>query len=346
MVRTRFAPSPTGDLHVGGAWTALAAWAVARASGGRTVLRVEDLDTPRVVLGSRARIEDDLAWLGLDWDEGPPPLGVEGAGSGPHAPYVQSLRGARYEEALDRLLRDGLVYPCDCSRAEIARVASAPHAGEELVYPGVCRDKDPKRVFKRDPALRLRVPDGAIVSFDDRLRGPVEQDVARTVGDFVLRRGDGVFAYQLACAVDDALMQIDLVVRGDDLLASTPRQLLLMRLLEMPHAPAYAHVPLVVAPSGERLAKRSPGATVRDLRAHGTRVEDVIGELARGLGLTTHRGPLAASDVAAALEPTARWRTVPWPIPDRWAAPSAKAERRADDDAGYAHEDPEEDPRT
>lgn len=347
MVRTRFAPSPTGDLHVGGAWTALAAWAVARAAGGRTVLRVEDLDTPRVVRGSRARIEDDLAWLGLDWDEGPGP-----PPRGPHAPYVQSLRGPRYEEAVLRLRRDGLAYPCDCSRAEIARVASAPHAGEELVYPGVCRDKDPKRDFKRDPALRLRVPEGARIAFEDRLRGTVEQDVARSVGDFVLRRGDGVFAYQLACAVDDALMEIDLVVRGDDLLASTPRQLLLMRLLDLPRAPSYAHVPLVVAPSGERLAKRAAGATVQDLRARGARPEDVIGELARGLGLTTQEGPLPASGVALALQPFARWRATPWPIPDAWAAPaaspgsgSAKAERRADDDARHADEDPEQDPR-
>lgn len=323
MARTRFAPSPTGDLHVGGAWTALASWAFARATGGATVLRVEDIDPPRVVAGSAARIAEDLAWLGLDWDEGA--LGTAG---GPHAPYTQSQRSEVYERALAELDAKGRLYPCDCSRAEIARAASAPHAGEEVVYPGTCRDLPRDRPFKRPPALRLRVPHGsdARVTFDDACRGPVGEDVAAAVGDFVLRRGDGVFAYQLAVAVDDAAMDIDLVVRGSDLLGSTARQILLVRLLGHAQVPRYAHVPLVVGTDGERLAKRTRGATVRDLRAAGLRPEDVVGELAHGLGLVGTSRARTAREVAhelseaLAADPGAprRWRSTPWRIPAAW----------------------------
>ncbi|MBX3234236.1 MAG: tRNA glutamyl-Q(34) synthetase GluQRS [Labilithrix sp.] len=291
MIATRFAPSPTGDLHVGGAWTALASWAYARAHGGRVVLRLEDIDTPRVVRGSAERIAEDLAWLGLDWD-------------GPT--IVQSTRIPIYEAALARLP----TYPCDCSRAEIARAASAPHAGEETRYPGTCRDADPKRTFKRDPAIRLRVPARARVAFDDMLRGHVEEDVAKSVGDFVLRRGDGVFAYQLVVAVDDA-EQVTHVLRADDLLASTARQLLLMQLLGAERVPAYGHLPLVVASDGARLAKRTRGAIVRELdRAP----EEIVGELARGLGLTTREGPLTPREVADSLTEPRTWRTTTWPL--------------------------------
>ncbi len=236
-MRTRFAPSPTGDLHVGGAWTALASWALARASGGRTVLRVEDIDTPRVVRGSSERILEDLAWLGLDWDEGP------GAG-GSYAPYTQSERATLYDAKLAELGSAGLTYPCDCSRAEISRVASAPHAGDEIIYPGTCRDAPRHREMKRSPAIRLRVPEGSRVVFVDLVRGRIEQHVGPSVGDFVLRRGDGVYAYQLVVAVDDAAMKISHVVRADDLLASTARQLLLMDLLgtARERIPVYAHV--------------------------------------------------------------------------------------------------------
>ncbi|HSO37347.1 MAG TPA: tRNA glutamyl-Q(34) synthetase GluQRS [Labilithrix sp.] len=301
-MRTRFAPSPTGDLHLGGAWTALASWRLARAAGGTTVLRVEDIDTPRVVPGAAARIAEDLAWLGLDWDESP-------ERGGPYASYTQSERLGVYDEALAALTRSGLVYPCDCSRAEISRVASAPHAGEELVYPGTCRDAAEDREMKRAPALRLRVPDGATVSFDDLVRGRIEQHVDVSVGDFVLRRGDGVYAYQLVVAVDDAAMRISHVVRADDLLASTARQILLMRLLghAEEHVPAYAHIPMVVAPDGDRLAKRAGSATVRALRARGISAAAIREELGRGLGVLT------------GLEPPATWRKEPWPIPAAWA---------------------------
>jgi glutamyl-tRNA synthetase len=313
-MRTRFAPSPTGDLHVGGAWTAIASWALARAAGGATVLRVEDIDTPRVVAGSASRIAEDLAWLGLDWDEGP-------EAGGTHAPYTQSERASLYDARLAELAAAGLTYPCDCSRAEIARVASAPHAGEELVYPGTCRDAPREREMKRAPAIRLRVPDGASVAFDDLVRGHVEQRVDVSVGDFVLRRGDGVYAYQLVVAVDDAAMRISHVVRADDLLASTPRQLLLMRLLGVPSAevPSYAHVPMVVAATGDRLAKRVGSTTIRALRERGLAASDIIGPLAHGLGLVSGDArPMSAREVAASLQPASRWRLTPWPLPPAW----------------------------
>ena len=311
MVRTRFAPSPTGDLHLGGAWTAIASWAMARASGGKTVLRLEDIDTPRVVPGAAARIAKDLAWLGLDWDEGPDQ-------GGPHASYTQSERGPIYDAALEALTAAGLTYPCDCSRAEIARVASAPHAGDELVYPGTCRDAPRDREMKRAPAMRLRVAPGALVSFDDLVRGRVEQRVDVSVGDFVLRRGDGIYAYQLVVAVDDAAMNVSHVVRADDLLASTARQLLLMQLLgtSPERVPAYGHVPMVVAPDGDRLAKRAGAATIRALRDRGILAEEIVGVLAHGLGLVSGE-PRARSarDVAAKLELASAWRTQPWPVP-------------------------------
>jgi glutamyl-tRNA synthetase len=313
MVRSRFAPSPTGDLHVGGAWTALAAWALARAAGGVTVLRVEDIDTPRVVRGSDRRIKEDLAWLGLDWDEGPDAGGALG-------PYVQSERTALYEAALAELTAQGLTYLCDCSRAEIARAASAPHPGEELVYPRSCREASPERALRRPPSVRLRVPAATTISFDDLLRGRVHQALDAEVGDIVLRRGDGVFAYQLVVAADDAAMGITHVLRGSDLLASTPRQLFLMRLLGYQAVPSYAHLPLVVAPDGERLAKRASGATVRALRERGVTAGEIVSVLARGLGLVPEASDAASAvDVARALRPPSSWRTEPFRIPSAWA---------------------------
>jgi glutamyl-tRNA synthetase len=248
------------------------------------------------VKGSAERILDDLRWLGITWDEGPDV-------GGPCVPYIQSARAPLYQAALEWLGARGLTYPCDCSRAEIARVASAPHAGEETRYSGTCRDKNPARKMKREPATRLRVT-SALVRFHDGVAGPQEQDVAEVVGDFVLRRGDGVFAYQLAVTVDDLAMGITDVVRGDDLLASTPRQLLLARLLGA-REPRYWHLPLVVATDGTRLAKRTPGAAVRALREAGVTREEVVRALREGLGLETT--PIA-------------WPTRPWPIPASWTA--------------------------
>jgi glutamyl-tRNA synthetase len=321
MIRTRFAPSPTGDLHLGGAWTALASWALARRAGAGKdghafVVRIEDLDPPRVVRGSAAQIERDLGWLGLEWDEGPDVPAARAL----HAPYAQSERGALYDAALADLARRGLTYPCDCSRAEIARAASAPHPGEETVYPGTCRDRDPARAMKRDPAIRLRVPEGAHVRVDDGALGVIEQDVSRDCGDFVLRRGDGVFAYQLAVVVDDVAMRITDVVRGADLASSTPRQALLARLLGAA-PPRYVHLPLVVASDGARLAKRTGGASVRALREAGIDARAIVGRLAGGLGLAPDGAPRSPGEVLTAFRARAIvWPVAPWRVPEEWAA--------------------------
>jgi glutamyl-tRNA synthetase len=299
--RGRFAPSPTGDLHLGSAAAALVAWLAARHAQGRLVLRIEDIDTPRVVAGMVARQLDDLRWLGLDWDEGPDV-------GGPFVPYAQSQRGALYEAALAELARHDLVYLCDCSRAEVARVASAPHAGEEGPrYPGLCRGHGLRpRAWKRPPAVRLRVPPGA-VTIHDRFQGELTQDVAEAVGDFVLKRGDGVYAYQLAVVVDDLAMKISEAVRAIDLLESAPRQALLARLLGG-EPPRFAHLPLVLAADGTRLAKRARGVPIRDQRAAGRDPRAVIADLARLLGiapglrdgaLVTPRDLLALHDLGA-----------------------------------------------
>jgi glutamyl-tRNA synthetase len=301
VYRGRFAPSPTGELHLGSAAAALVAWLAARAERGRFVLRIEDLDRPRVVAGTIERQIDDLRWLGLDWDEGPDV-------GGPFAPYAQSQRGDRYEAALAELGRRDLIYLCDCSRAEVARVASAPHIGEEGPrYPGTCRRHGMRsRPWKRPPAVRLRVPPGE-VTIHDRFQGDLTQDVAQAVGDFVLKRGDGVYAYQLAVVVDDLAMGITEVVRAVDLLGSAPRQALLARLLGGA-PPAFAHLPLLLAPDGTRLAKRARGVPIADQRAAGRRPGEVIGALARLLGLAPElragdavmpRDLLSMSDLAA-----------------------------------------------
>jgi len=292
--RTRFAPSPTGDLHLGGALCALASRAVARHAGGAFVLRVEDLDPPRVVSGSADRILDDLRWLGLGWDEGP---------------FFQSARASLYERAIESLMHQGLTYPCDCSRAEIARVASAPHEGEEVAYPGTCRDKDPARPMRRPAALRLRLPDEQRVAFEDGCQGHCEQRLG-DVGDFVLRRADGVFAYQLAVAVDDLAMRIGCVVRGADLLSSTPRQLHLMRLFGATEQelPRYVHLPLVRGRDGLRLSKRTPGGRVRALRDAGIDAAEILDVLARALDLRADGSPPAA------------WPREPLAVPARWSA--------------------------
>jgi glutamyl-tRNA synthetase len=254
------------------------------------------------VRGARERIEEDLLWLGLDWDE--PPL-------------RQSERSGAYEAAVAKLQQAGLIYPCDCSRAELTRAASAPHEGEEAVYPGLCRERDPSRPMKRQPALRVRVPDEEVL-YEDGALGTVRQNLARAVGDFVVRRGDGVFAYQLAVVVDDAETGVTDVVRGADLVASTPRQLWLASTLG--YAPRrYLHVPLVFAEDGGRLEKRARGVKVRELREAGVSADRVIGVLAHGLGLTPTDGPQSARGVATGMrdrEPA--WPREPWRVPHSW----------------------------
>jgi glutamyl-tRNA synthetase len=280
--RGRFAPSPTGPLHLGNARTALLSWLAAQAADGDWLMRVEDLDTPRVRTGMEGRILDELRWLGLDWDEGPD-LG------GPVGPYRQSQLGGRYTEALKTLRAARLAYPCFCSRAEIAAAATAPHGpvDEGPRYPGSCRGLAPaeltRRGGERRPAWRLAVEPGA-VTFEDGVHGPCAFDVADTTGDFVVMRADGIAAYQLAVAVDDAAMGVTDVVRGDDLLPSTARQLLVYRALGLP-APRFAHVPLVVGEDGERLAKRHGALSLGELRDRGADPRAVVGLLASLSGL-------------------------------------------------------------
>ncbi len=259
----RYAPSPTGDLHLGNLRTAWVAWKDCRRRGGTFILRIEDLDGPRSAPGAEARMIEDLSWLGMDWDEGPDV-------GGPAGPYRQSERGNIYQAALDRLDREGLTFPCTCSRKDL-REASAPHGeGDEPVYPGACRDKDPRtqQAHQLGAAVRFRVDRAPEVAFTDDSCGPQSFHLDRSCGDFIVRRRDGLWAYQLACAVDDAVMGITHVLRGADLLSSTPRQLAVMRALGLPE-PAYSHVPLVADAEGRRMSKRVGSYSLRALREAG-----------------------------------------------------------------------------
>jgi glutamyl-tRNA synthetase len=294
--RGRFAPSPTGPLHLGNARTALLSWLDARARGGAWLMRVEDLDGPRVRPGMEARLLDELRWLGLDWDEGPDV-------GGPAGPYRQSELGPRYAAALRSLQAAGLAFPCFCSRAEIAAAASAPHgpSDEGPRYPGTCHALTPEEVARRcvarKPAWRLRVEPGE-VAFLDGVHGRCAHDVARETGDFVVMRADGIAAYQLAVAVDDAAMGITEVVRGDDLLPSTARQLLVYRALGLA-PPAFAHVPLVVGEDGARLAKRHGALSLGELRQRGAAPEAVVGLLASLSGLCARGARRTPRDLVA-----------------------------------------------
>jgi glutamyl-tRNA synthetase len=296
VVRGRYAPSPSGDLHLGNLRTALQAWLFARCAGGNFILRVEDLDRPRVRPGAAGRMLSDLRWLGLDWDEGPD-------AGGPYAPYTQSERQKIYQAYLQRLRDAELIYPCYCTRAEIARVASAPQQGEEGPrYPGTCRNltiaqRKQHEARGRRPCWRFRVDEERVVTFTDLLAGHTEQQVQQAVGDFIVYRSDGIFAYQLAVVVDDALMRINQVVRGVDLLYSTPRQILLYEALNFP-LPNFAHVPLMLDEAGKRLAKRTLSAGLEPLRAAGATAAEVVGQLAASCGLAEAGEVVSASGLA------------------------------------------------
>jgi glutamyl-tRNA synthetase len=304
--RGRLAPSPTGRMHLGNAWAFLLAWLAARSAdgggGGQVVLRLEDIDPERSRPEFAKELLRDLRWLGLDWDEGP-----DAPGSG--GPYEQSARLAAYAAALERLEQAGHVYPCFCTRKELRSLASAPHAppvGDgSPVYPGTCRNltleqRDALLRQGRRPALRLRCADGA-ESFQDLLAGPQTMTLADCGGDFALRRSDGVFAYQLAVVLDDIAMGVTQVVRGDDILTSTPRQLYLYRLLGAA-TPQYAHLPLVLDADGERLAKRHQSLTLAALRDMGIPAPAIVGYLAWRAGLLDAPRPAKPGELLSAFD--------------------------------------------
>src|SRR4051812_31767249 len=259
----RFAPSPTGPLHLGSLVAAVGSWLFARRDGGRWLVRMEDLDTPRVVAGSAGEIPRALGCYGLTWD----------GGGGYQLPRI-----ALFDEALSTLRAKNLVYDCGCSRADLSRTASAP-LGREPVYPGTCRDGLPPGRVAR--AVRFRTSHD-VIGFDDMLRGHVEEDVAAETGDFVVRRADGVYAYQLAVVVDDAAQEVTQLVRGADLLTSTPRQIALQRALGFP-TPSYAHLPLVVNADGSKLGKRDGALPLPSLDAK--RVRETLSFALQFLGV-------------------------------------------------------------
>jgi glutamyl-tRNA synthetase len=284
----RFAPSPTGLLHVGNLRTALLAWLFARSAGARFLMRVEDLDRSRVRPGIEERQLADLRAIGLDWDG---------------TIVRQSERMGLYEEAVARLDDEGLLYPCYCTRKEIRAAVSAPHGIPAAdCYPGTCRtlteaERADREAAGRPPALRVRA-EGARIAFEDRLMGRQEGET----DDFVVRRNDGAPAYQLAVIVDDADQGVGEVVRGADLVDSTPRQILLARLLGLP-VPRYVHVPLVLGPDGTRLAKRHGAVTLEDLIARGDGPGDMLAWLACSLGLAGPREKPTIVDLLARFDP-------------------------------------------
>jgi glutamyl-tRNA synthetase len=280
---TRLAPSPTGALHLGNARTFLVNWLLARRNGWKIVLRIEDLDGPRIKQGSATGAMDDLRWLGLDWDEGP---------------IYQSSRKALYESAVHELGVAGQAYACVCTRKEVELAASAPHAEDGAsIYPSTCRGRfaslaaaaaaaaSSDAAAGRAPAVRFLVPPG-IMEFEDAFAGPLRFDAARELGDFVIAKSDGTAAYQLAVVIDDAAMEVTDVVRGDDLLDSTPRQILLYRALGLTEKiPRYFHLPLVVGTDGRRLAKRHGDTRLVTYREAGVKPGRVLSLLARWCGI-------------------------------------------------------------
>ena len=290
-IRGRFAPSPSGRMHLGNVWAMVAAWLSVRKQGGTMILRMEDLDPARSKIEYADQIMEDLAWMGLTYEEGPDCGGAYG-------PYTQDERRHLYEEALDKIRTKGLLYPCFCSRKDLQAVR-APHRGEgQHVYPGFCRNLSPEeqmeRALKKKPALRFLMPD-RMDCYRDLNYGQQCQDLQREVGDFILRRADGVHAYQLAVVLDDALMEISEVVRGADLLSSTHRQRMLYEILGFA-APQFGHVPLLVGNDGERLSKRFRSLDLGQLRAKGWKPEELVGLLLFEAGMMDKEEPISLQE--------------------------------------------------
>lgn len=290
-MKGRLAPTPSGRMHLGNALSALLCWLSARSQGAALVLRIEDLDLLRTSPAHTQAILDDLLWLGLPWDEGP---------------FYQSQRSAFYEDCLQKLAAQGLLYPCFCSRAEL-HAASAPHQSDgNYVYSGHCRALTPAEAaaMGRAGAVRVRVPHETI-RFTDGSQGEYSQNLAEECGDFILRRSDGVFAYQLAAPADDGAMGITEVVRGRDLLSSAPRQIWLMQTLGYA-PPRFCHLPMLLAADGRRLSKRDQDLDLSALRAAGRRPEEIVGLLAHLCGLLPQPQPATPAELISLF----RWNKI------------------------------------
>lgn len=282
----RFAPTPSGRMHLGNVFAALIAWLSVRSRDGEMVLRMEDLDTQRTSQDYAAQLREDLRWLGLDYDRETPP---------------QSQRGAVYDRYFEQLREKGLLYPCYCTRSQLHSV-NAPHLSDgTYVYPGTCRNLTPaqREAMDRAPAWRVVVPDRQW-RFTDRVQGEYRLNLAKECGDMVVRRADGVYVYQLAVTVDDGEAGVTEVVRGMDLLSSAPRQMYLQELFGFPH-PSYGHVPMLLAPDGRRLSKRDRDLDLGQLQKW-VSPEAVIGTLAASAGLIDRREPISARELAAVFD--------------------------------------------
>ena len=279
----RFAPTPSGRMHLGNVFAALIAWLSVRSQNGELVLRMEDLDTQRTSAGFAAVLRDDLRWLGLNWDVETPP---------------QSQRSRVYDRYFEKMADLGLLYPCYCTRSQLHSV-NAPHLSDgTYVYTGTCRDLTPEQraAFDRKPAWRVKVPD-RVWRITDHVQGDYSLNLATDCGDMVVRRADGVYVYQLAVTVDDGEAGVTEVVRGMDLLSSAPRQMYLQELLGFSH-PAYGHVPMLLAPDGRRLSKRDKDLDLGVLRQRVT-PEALIGTLAFASGLMDRNEAISARELAS-----------------------------------------------
>lgn len=288
----RFAPTPSGRIHLGNILCAMLSWLSVRSKQGKYLLRIEDLDAMRCPRSLADQIEEDLQWFGIDWDDG---------GSAGGEQWYQSSRTEIYDKYFEMLKDKGLLYPCFCSRAEL-HTAQAPHRSDgTYIYAGTCRNLTPEQIAekskRRPPAWRVRVPD-RVVSFTDGCQGVYTENLAQDCGDFIIRRSDGVYGYQLAVIVDDGEMGVTEVVRGSDLLNSTPRQMYLYEQLGFP-IPQFYHMPLLTAPDGRRLSKRDGDLDLGVLRERFGRPEPIVGMLAKAAGLRPTAEPVALHELIA-----------------------------------------------